>query len=88
MTLKPYSNFLLGLLLTGAVSMGVQAGEVECSDHELMGNQLDAFLRAVPRDAPHAGVSLDENGTPDPEIIHRGVPDKVYLQFPLEDFHE
>ncbi len=61
---------------------------VECSDHELMGVALDAFLRAVPRDAAPAGVSMDKSGNPDPDDIHRAVPDMVYLQFPLEDFHE
>jgi len=61
---------------------------VASSDHDQMGAQLDAFLRAVPRDAAHAGVALDKDGNPDPEDIRRVVPDMVYLQFPLENFHE
>ena len=57
---------------------------VEVSDLELMGAQLDAFLRAVPRDASHAGVKLDKDGNPDPADIRRVVPGMVYLRFPLE----
>ncbi len=60
---------------------------VETADHEKMAGQLHNFLRAVPRDAGPAGVSLDGNGDPDAEDIRRVVPDMVYLQFPLEDFH-
>ncbi len=58
--------------------------QVEISDHELMGARLAAFLRAVPRDASHAGVKLDKDGNPDPADIRRVVPDMVYLRFPLE----
>lgn len=60
---------------------------VESSDHEQIGAQLDAFLPPVPRDAAPAGVALDKDGNPDDDI-RRVVPDMVYLQFPLEDFHE
>ena len=49
-----------------------------------MAAQLDTFLRAVPRDAPHSGVSLDASGNPSPEDIERVIPGMVYLQFPLE----
>lgn len=61
---------------------------VETGDHELMQAQLDAFLRAVPRDASHAGVSLDKNGRPDHDDICRVVPDMVYLQFALKHIHD
>jgi len=61
---------------------------VESSDHELIGVQLDAFLRAVPRDAPHAGVALDANGNPDSGDIRQVAPDMVYLRFPLVKIHE
>lgn len=61
--------------------------DVESSDYQQMAIQLDAFLRAVPRDAAHAGVSLDGNGHPDPEDIRQAIPSMVYLQFPLENFH-
>lgn len=56
---------------------------VELSDHPLMGKQLEEFLRAVPRDADHAGVSLDKQGNPNTDDILRVIPDMVYLQFPL-----
>ena len=58
---------------------------VESSDYPLMESQLEAFLRAVPRDATHAGVSLDEKGNPNPDDIRRGIPGMVYLKFPLEN---
>ena len=58
--------------------------QVETSDYELMGAQLNAFLTAVPRDASHAGVRLDKEGKPDPADVRRVVPDMVYLRFPLE----
>lgn len=58
--------------------------QVEASDYELMGAHLNTFLKAVPRDAAHAGVRLDEEGNPDLTDIRRVVPDMVYLRFPLE----
>lgn len=57
---------------------------VETTDYDLMGTQLDVFLRAVPRDASHAGVKLDKEGNPDPTDIRRVIPDMVYLQFSME----
>ena len=57
---------------------------VETENHKLMADQLDAFLRAVPRDAAHAGVTLAPDGTPSTDDIKRVVPDMVYLKFPLE----
>jgi hypothetical protein len=60
---------------------------VELLDHRLMGKQLEKFLRAVPRDAAHAGVSLDKQGNPNTDDIHRVIPDMVYLQFPLAHLH-
>lgn len=61
---------------------------VEASDNARKATQLEAFLRAVPRDAAHAGVSLDKQGNPDIDEIHRVVPDMIYLQFLLENIHE
>jgi hypothetical protein len=58
---------------------------VELTDHAEMAVQLDAFLRAVPRDASHAGVALGADGTPDADDVRRAVQDMVYLQFPLEE---
>lgn len=57
---------------------------VETTDYDLMGAQLDAFLRAVPRDASHAGVKMDKEGNPDPADIRRVMPGMVYLQFSTE----
>ena len=59
--------------------------QVEVEDHELMVTRLAAFLAAVPRDAAHAGVTLDEQGIPDPADMRRVIPDMVYLKFPLEE---
>ncbi len=56
---------------------------VEHNDRELMADKLDAFLRAVPRDAGPSGVSMDRDGVPNPEDIRRAVQEMVYLQFPL-----
>jgi hypothetical protein len=56
---------------------------VEIKDDELKRSQLDTFLRAVPRDAAHAGVALDASVNPDLDDMCRVVPDMVYLQFPL-----
>jgi len=61
---------------------------VEHDDHTTIARQLEAFLRAVPRDAAHAGVALDKQGNPDPDDIRRIAPDMIYLQFPLEAPHE
>lgn len=58
--------------------------QVETSDYELIGAHLNAFLKAVPRDASHAGIRLDEEGKPDLANIRRVVPEMVYLRFPLE----
>ena len=56
---------------------------VETSDYGLMEQRLETFLRAVPRDAAHAGVSLDKNGQPNAADIRRVIPGMVYLHFPL-----
>ena len=56
---------------------------VETNDHDLMSVQLSAFLKAVPRDASHAGVTLNKDGEPDPSDISRVISDMVYLKFPL-----
>ena len=52
-------------------------------DTETKEAALASFLRAVPRDAAHAGVQLDREGTPNAEDIQRVAPDMVYLKFPL-----
>ena len=61
---------------------------VEATNLPVLRAQLDLFLRAVPRDASHAGVSLDHNGMPAAEDILKAVPNMVYLQFPLEHINE
>lgn len=58
---------------------------VERTDSVLMAERLTAFLRAVPRDAAHAGVRLDSNGEPHADDVQRVVPNMVYLKFPLEN---
>ena len=57
--------------------------EVEAEDSEIKGQPLRHFLRAVPRDAPHSGVSLDTNGDPRVDDIQRVVSDMVYVRLPL-----
>lgn len=53
--------------------------QVEQENREIMAIALRAFLLAVPRDAAHAGVRLDERGEPSESDIRRVVPDMVYL---------
>ena len=43
---------------------------------------LRSFLRAVPRDASHAGVALAADGTPSEEDIARVAGNMVHLVFP------
>ena len=57
--------------------------EVEAENSELKGQALRHFLRAVPRDAPHSGVSLDTNGDPNVDDIQRVVSDMVYVRLPF-----
>ena len=59
--------------------------EVEAENSEIKGEALRHFLRAVPRDAPHSGVSLDTNGDPNVDDIQRVVSDMVYVRLPLPD---
>ena len=57
--------------------------EVEAENSEIKGQALSHFLRAIPRDAPHSGVSLDTNGDPNIDDIKRVVSDMVYFRLPL-----
>ncbi len=57
--------------------------EVEAENSEVKGQALRHFLRAVPRDAPHSGVSLDTNGDPIVDDIQRVVSDMVYVRLPF-----
>ena len=57
--------------------------EVEAENSEIKGQALGHFLRAVPRDAPHSGVSLDTNGDPNVGDIKRVISDMVYFRLPL-----
>ena len=57
--------------------------EVEAENSEVKGQALRHFLRAVPRDAPHSGVSLDTNGDPNVDDIQRVVSDMVYVRLPF-----
>ena len=61
---------------------------VERNDQATIAHQLEAFLRAVPRDATPAGVALDRQGNPDLDDLRRVAPDMIYLKFPLEAPHE
>jgi hypothetical protein len=60
---------------------------VEDKDTALIASALTAFLRAVPRDAPHSGVRLDTNGIPNAEDVRRAAQGMIYLKFPLESNH-
>ncbi len=60
------------------------APHLELEDQSTKAAELHDFLKAVPRDAPHAGVSLDSNGTPNPEDIQKVVSGLVLLKFPLD----
>ena len=72
------------------VQLTVRGGQLKSrplvvtDDHDLMSAELTAFLKAVPRDASHAGVSMDSKGDPDPDDVRRVVPGMVYLRFPVE----
>jgi hypothetical protein len=61
---------------------------VEVEDDEYKLAQLDAFLQAVPRDASHAGVALDNRGNLDFDDMRQILPSMVYLQFPLQQIHD
>lgn len=61
---------------------------VEFKNREQMQSALRDFLIAVPRDAPHSGVKLDQNGVPIDADIQQAVPGMVYLQFPLEQVND
>ena len=61
---------------------------VEAEGDEFKLAQLDAFLQAVPRDASHAGVALDNRGNLDFDDMRQVVPSMVYLQFPLQQIHD
>lgn len=54
--------------------------EVERNNRETMAIALREFLLAVPRDATHAGVRLDDRGEPSESDIRRVVPEMVYLR--------
>ncbi len=56
---------------------------VYTDDQETMSSALRNFLIAVPRDADHAGVKLDEYGQPDEADIQEAVKRMVYLKFPV-----
>jgi hypothetical protein len=55
----------------------------DTDNHPLMANALRAFLLAVPRDAPHAGVALEEDGTPRSSDIDQVIAGMVYLSFKI-----
>ncbi len=58
--------------------------EVETGDATTLEQALYEFLIAVPRDAAHSGVELDQNGIPLEVDIKRATTKLVYLKFPLE----
>lgn len=55
--------------------------EVVLDDSVVLEQALDAFLRAVPRDAPHSNVRLAADGTPNMADIQNVVSDLVLLKF-------
>jgi deazaflavin-dependent oxidoreductase (nitroreductase family) len=55
--------------------------EVVLDDQEKLKAALDAFLRAVPRDASHSNVRLEADGTPNQTDIAQVVGDLVLLRF-------
>ena len=57
--------------------------KVEAEDSAIKSQALCHFLRAVPRDAPHSGVTLDTNDDPSVDDIQRVVSDMVYVRLPL-----
>ncbi|MCB1645913.1 MAG: hypothetical protein KDI36_10685 [Pseudomonadales bacterium] len=57
---------------------------IERGDQADIADALTEFLRAVPRDAPHSGVRLLENGEPDPEDINREAKTHVLVRLILQ----
>ena len=55
--------------------------EVVLDDHEMLAQSLDAFLRAVPRDASHSNVRLETGGSPNAADIHNAIGELVLLKF-------
>ncbi|MEH6557376.1 MAG: nitroreductase/quinone reductase family protein [Oceanicoccus sp.] len=55
--------------------------EVVLDSEETLKPYLDAFLRAVPRDAVHSNVRLEANGIPNTEDIESAVGGLVLLKF-------
>jgi hypothetical protein len=53
---------------------------VNRDDRELTAARLRDFLIAVPRDAPHAGVRLDEHGHPHPGDIRHAAAHHVHVR--------
>ena len=56
---------------------------VVSDDLGLMKAELESFLKAVPRDAPHSGVRLNDDGSPNLHDIEQVIPAMVFLKFPI-----
>ena len=52
---------------------------VNTDDHARIADRLGEFLRAVPRDAPHSGVRLDERGEPHAGDLLEAAPGHVHV---------
>lgn len=55
--------------------------EVIVDDQKILTHSLDAFLRAVPRDATHSNVRLEANGTPNAADIQNAIGSLVLIKF-------
>lgn len=55
--------------------------EVVLDDQEALKASLDAFLRAVPRDAAHSKVRLEQDGSPNNADIQISIGELVLLKF-------
>ena len=71
----------VGLTLMGQRVVGKPT--VTIDEPEVMGARLSEFLTAVPRDASHAGVTLDENKRPIERGVAAAVAGMVYISIEL-----
>jgi hypothetical protein len=57
------------------------AASVTVDDDAVVIPVFQRFLRAVPRDAKYAGVTMLDDGVPDPADVARVAPDMVHVCF-------
>ncbi len=58
---------------------------VTIDEPQIMKPALTEFLVAVPRDASHCGVTMDENGCPDASDVANAVEKMVYISIELPE---